>query len=381
MKKKKLVTIIGARPQIIKSAALTKCILNHYHDRIEEIIIHTGQHYDTNLSDVFFKELGIPVPKYNLEIGQKSVGKKALGQMTSGISDILSTEKPDVLVIYGDTDSTLSGALAANKLGIPIAHIEAGLRSFDKAMPEEVNRVLSDHISSYLFCPTETAVFNLAKEGIRSQESLASDLNNPAVYHCGDIMYDNSLQFSKLAEEASKVLEENNLLPHRFVLITVHRAGNTDNQNRLESIFEGLVNLAKEESEYTFLLPIHPRTKAAIEARLSSALQEDISNYLKVISPVSFLDMIRLEQNCKMVITDSGGVQKEAFFFHKKSIILREETEWVEIVDCGKAALVDIDKKMLLKKFKEFSLKDNTEFPAIFGDGKASQFICDKLLL
>lgn len=378
--KKKIVTIIGARPQIIKSAALTKCILNQYSDRIEEVVIHTGQHYDANLSDVFFEELDIPKPKYNLEIGGKSVGKNALGEMTIGISNLLSIEQPDVLIIYGDTDSTLAGALAANKLGIPIAHVEAGLRSFDKSMPEEVNRILSDHISTYLFCPTETAVANLVKEGLNKKKEIGIGLNSPAIYHCGDIMYDNSLQFSEMANSQSKILEENSLISNQFVLITVHRAGNTDDKVRLNAIFEGLVDLAKENSKYSFVLPIHPRTKAAIASQLSGEQRKNIEKYLKIIPPVSFLDMISLEKNCKMVITDSGGVQKEAFFFHKNSIILREETEWVEIVDCGKAALVNTDKELLKEKFEEFSSMVANNFPKIFGDGKAARFICEKLL-
>jgi UDP-GlcNAc3NAcA epimerase len=380
LKKKKIATIIGARPQIIKSAALTKCILSEYKDRIEEIVIHTGQHYDANLSDVFFEELEIPLPKYNLAIGGKSEGKNPLGEMTNGIRDLLIKENPDVLVIYGDTDSTLAGALAANKLGIPIAHIEAGLRSFDKGMPEEVNRILSDHISTFLFCPTATAVNNLTDEGLHFKKEKPVSTNNPAIYHCGDIMYDNSLYFSKIAETRSKVLEENNLKPQEFVLITVHRAGNTDDAERLRAIFEGLVELAEENSEYAFVLPIHPRTKAAIAAKLSDGLQQAIFSKMKVIPPVSFLDMIRLEQNCKLVITDSGGVQKEAYFFNKNAVILREETEWVEIVENGKAALVDTDKEALKDAFSQFVKLDNEDFPKLFGDGKSARFICEKLL-
>jgi UDP-GlcNAc3NAcA epimerase len=380
LKKKKLVTIIGARPQIIKSAALTKCIAHQFSDRLEEVVIHTGQHYDTGLSDVFFEELGIPLPNYNLALGGKTQGKNPLGEMTNGIRDILLNEKPDALVIYGDTDSTLAGALAANKLGIPIAHIEAGLRSFDKAMPEEVNRILSDHISSYLFCPTATAVQNLNYEGLHYREEKPVGVNNPAIYMCGDIMYDNSLYFSKMAAESSNVLDQNGLTPNEFVLVTVHRAGNTDDASRLNAIFSGLVKLAEKNEGYTFLLPIHPRTKSAIANRLPDSLQKAIYDKLKVIPPVSFLDMIRLEQECKLVITDSGGVQKEAFFFNKYCIILREETEWVEIVAEGKAALVDVDPKKLLEKFNLFAQHKQDKFPLLFGKGDAASFICNKLL-
>ncbi len=380
MKKKKLVTIIGARPQIIKSAALTKCIAHQYSDRLEEVVIHTGQHYDTGLSDVFFEELGIPLPKYNLALGGKTQGKNPLGEMTNGIRDILQNEKPDTLVIYGDTDSTLAGALAANKLGISIAHIEAGLRSFDKSMPEEVNRILSDHISSYLFCPTNTAVENLKNEGLQYRKEMPVGVNNPAIYMCGDIMYDNSLHFSQMAAETSNVLDKNGLTPNEFVLITVHRAGNTDDASRLNAIFSSLVQLAEKHTDCAFVLPIHPRTKSAIANRLSGSLQKAIYDKLKVIPPVSFLDMIRLEQECKLVITDSGGVQKEAFFFNKHSIILREETEWVEIVEEGKAALVDVDAKKLQEKYIQFTQHMPHKFPLLFGNGAAASFICNKLI-
>lgn len=382
MKRKKIVTIIGARPQIIKSAALTKCVRTTYSDKIEEVVIHTGQHYDTNLSDVFFEELGIPIPKYNLQLGGKSEGKNQLGEMTNGIRDILIDENPAILVIYGDTDSTLAGALAANKLGIPIAHIEAGLRSFDKAMPEEVNRVLSDHISHYLFCPTETAVNNLKIEGLIYKESHPVGLSNPAIYHCGDIMFDNSLYFSKIAQEKSKVLEQNKLVSDEFILMTVHRAGNTDDAEKLSAICLGLVELANENNYLKFVLPIHPRTKNAIATHLDEKIKEHFYNTanLLIIPPVSFLDMIQLEQNCRLVITDSGGVQKEAFFFNKHALILRDETEWVEIVDHKKAALVGNDQKQLKAAFQHFMEQPTSEFPKLFGEGDAAEFICGRLV-
>src|SRR4051812_3155668 len=240
----KIVTIIGARPQIIKAAALSRAIKNKFADKIQEIIIHTGQHYDNNMSQVFFDELGVPKPYFNLNIRLVSHGEQT-GAMVSGIEKVIQTEKPNCIVVYGDTNSTLSGAIAASKINIPVIHIEAGLRSFNKSMPEEVNRILCDHVSTLLFCPTKTAFDNLLKEGFKERNTSPYDINNPKVYHCGDIMYDNSIYFSEIAEKKSTILKDNELTSGEFILATIHRNNNTDDPSRLNSIFSAIKKVAE----------------------------------------------------------------------------------------------------------------------------------------
>jgi UDP-GlcNAc3NAcA epimerase len=376
----KIVTIIGARPQIIKAAALSRAIRTHFSDQINELIVHTGQHYDENMSEVFFSELGIPQPDYNLQVGSGAHGKQT-AHMIEGIEDILVKEKPEYIVLYGDTNSTLAGAVAASKIHIPIVHIEAGLRSFNKSMPEEINRILCDHCSTLLFSPTKTGYENLVREGFKPTTAAPFSSDNPAIYHCGDVMYDNSLYFSDIAADNSKVLEKNQLTPNKYILSTIHRNNNTDDPNRLGALFEALFQIVSR-SGMDLVLPLHPRTAKMLKNNLTTELYERITQtkQIKIIPPVSFLDMIRLEQQAAMIITDSGGVQKEAYFFKKPCIILRPETEWKEIVDAGAAIIADADKARIVKAWEQFTSAPPQQFPQIFGDGKASEFICGEMV-
>lgn len=375
---KKIVTIIGARPQIIKAAALSRAIKNHFQEQINELIVHTGQHYDANMSEVFFEELSIPRPDYNLNVGSGKHGEQT-AKMIQGIEEILISEKPDALVLYGDTNSTLAGAIAASKIHIPIVHIEAGLRSFNKSMPEEINRIMCDHASTLLFSPTPTGYNNLINEGFKEFEEGPFNVDRPKVYHSGDVMYDNSLHFSSLAKEKSSILVDEHLEAGSFILGTIHRDNNTDIPERLTAIFKALLEIAQENK---IILPLHPRTKKKMQEALSPDLLTQISKcqHLQMIAPVSFIDMVKLEDSSKMIITDSGGVQKESFFFKKPCLILRPETEWVEIVEAGAARICDADKDIILKSYREFIANPPQNFDGIFGDGKAAEFICGEIL-
>ncbi len=374
----KLLTIIGARPQIIKAAALNRAIQLKYSDKIKEVIVHTGQHYDENMSDVFFGEMNIPKPDYNLGVGSGSHGKQT-ARMIEGIEELLIKEKPDYIILYGDTNSTLAGAVAASKLHVPIVHIEAGLRSFNRKMPEEINRITCDHLSTLLFSPTKTGYTNLAREGFDKNAHAPFSPDNPGIFHCGDVMYDNSLFFADLAAQKSKVLEKHSIPKDNFILSTVHRDHNTDNPQRLNAIFEAFLTIADETA---VVLPLHPRTRKMLKQDEHKTLYQRIENHkgIYLIPPVSFFDVIQLEQNAKMIITDSGGVQKEAYFFQKPCIILRPQTEWVEILETGLAVLADADKSRILEAYEKFKSIKVDAFPPIFGDGHAAEFICSKLV-
>lgn len=377
----KIVTLIGARPQIIKAAALSRAIKNSFSESIEEIIVHTGQHYDQNMSQVFIDELGIPEPKFNLNIGSASHGIQT-ARMIEGVENILLEEKPDYLVLYGDTNSTLAGAIAASKIHIPIVHIEAGLRSFNKSMPEEINRIMCDHASTLLFTPTQTGYRNLINEGFEIDNKSPFTIDNPGIFHCGDVMYDNSLYFKSIADKKATVLKDNNLEGKEFILATIHRDSNTDVPARLSSIFEALLDIAEKE-RIEIVLPLHPRTAKLLKTNLIENLATAVksSKWLKLIPPVSFLDMIVFESNCTLVMTDSGGVQKEAYFFNKPAIILRSETEWKEIVDEGCGIIANADRNKIVEAYELFKERENNLlFPDIFGDGKAADFICRTML-
>ncbi len=372
----KIITIIGARPQIIKAAALSRAINNLYKNEIQEIIIHTGQHYDTTMSDIFFSELQIPQPSYNLNIGSASHGVQT-AHIIEKIEEVLLIEKPSAIVIYGDTNSTLASAIAASKIQIPIVHIEAGLRSFDKTMPEEINRIVADHVSTLLFCPTITGYNNLLKEGFSAKISSHPDFNHPNIYHCGDIMLDNSLYFRSIVSQKK---EYKQLFGKDFVLCTIHRNTNTDNKEKLSNIFTALLEIAKKQR---IILPLHPRTKKMIPQMLNSKLQQELidNKNIQIIDPVGYLEMIYLESECSLVITDSGGVQKEAYFFEKPCIILRPQTEWVEIVNLGVATLTDTNINRILDAYNNYCLHANYQLDTtLFGDGKASEFICKTML-
>lgn len=376
----KIVTIIGARPQIIKAAALSRAIKTKFQDRISEIIVHTGQHYDANMSQVFFDELGIPAAHYNLNVGSASHGKQT-ALMITGIEEVLLNGKPHAIVLYGDTNSTLAGAIAASKIHIPIVHIEAGLRSFNKAMPEEINRIMCDHASTLLFSPTKTGFENLIKEGFQKNPSKPYSANNPKVYHCGDVMYDNSLFFSNIAEQTTSILTKLNLKQNGFVLATIHRNNNTDEPERLNALFSALYDIS-EKNKLDVVLPLHPRTAKLLDFNLDQELHQKIkaSSHFKITEPVSFLEMIALEKNCKLVMTDSGGVQKEAFYFEKPCVILRPETEWIELVECGTAIIADANKSKIVSAFEELLSKQDLKFPKLYGNGKAAEFICEEMI-
>jgi len=376
----KIVTIIGARPQIIKAAALSRAIKTHFAGKITEIIVHTGQHYDENMSQVFFDELGIPAPNYNLNVGSGSHGKQTAAMIT-GIEEILVTEKPNAIVLYGDTNSTLAGAIAASKIHVPVVHIEAGLRSHNKAMPEEVNRIMCDHVSTLLFSPTITGYENLIKEGFKKDNASPYSANNPKIYHSGDVMYDNSMFFSKVAEQKTTVLAANQLKAGEFILATIHRNNNTDEPERLNALFKSLNDIS-QVNNLDIVLPLHPRTAKLLETNLESDLLTKIraNSKFKIIAPASFLEMIALEKNCKLVMTDSGGVQKEAFYFEKPCIILRPETEWIELVECGAALVTDADEMRIKKAFEQLTTNTTQVYPKFYGDGKASEFICGQML-
>ncbi len=346
---KKIITVVGARPQFVKAATLSR---EFQKVGVEERIIHTGQHFDANMSDVFFTEMDIPKPAYQLDINGLTHGAMT-GRMLEGIEEILLKEKPDGLMVYGDTNSTLAGALAASKLHIPVIHVEAGLRSFNMAMPEEINRILTDRISNYLFCPTDTAVKNLHAEGYASMPI--------RIIKNGDVMQDAALYYAAKASQVSDVLTKHQL--SSFVLATIHRQENTDNPDYLRSIISGLNSI---HAITPVVVPIHPRTRGILA-------KMDITPKFNMIDPVGYFDMIMLLQNCDIVITDSGGVQKEAFFFGKHCITLREQTEWVELVENGFNTLVGSDSQQLLTAFDFLSSKASDFSIDLYGNGKAAE--------
>lgn len=382
MRQIKVINLVGARPQIIKASAISRAIKTHFPDRINEIIVHTGQHYDREMSQVFFEELEIQKPHYNLGVGSARHGKQT-GLMITGIEDILLTEKPECLILYGDTNSTLAGALAASKQHFPVVHIEAGLRSFNKSMPEELNRIVSDHASTLLFAPTNAALKNLMAEGFRPDNSPPYSIDNPKIYLTGDIMYDNNLFFSSLAEKKKiRMLDKLRVEKERYVLVTIHRDTNTDDIIRLNAILTTLFSLAKEHN-LTFVMPFHPRTAISLRNNLGELYKElSNSDFIRIIPPVSYLEMTLLEKSALMIITDSGGVQKESHFCRKPCIVLRKESEWVELVKNGTARLVDADPERIKKEFLSFmDLYQGLEYPGFYGDGKAAEYILKEILL
>lgn len=343
----KIVTVLGARPQFVKAAVLSR-IIDKYAE-IEEVIVHTGQHFDANMSQVFFDEMEIPAPKYNLNIHGLQHGAMT-AQMLEKIEPILLDEKPDTVVVYGDTNSTLAGALAASKLHIKVVHIEAGLRSFNRKMPEETNRIITDRLSDLLLCPTETAMVNLRAEGYENFHT--------KVVKTGDIMKDAVSYYSEKSTQKSTILNDLGLIADQFVLATIHRQENTDNLENLNDIFKGLEAISKE---MMVVLPIHPRTRQILE--------QNQTNYkVKLIDPVGYFDMLSLLKHCKLVVTDSGGLQKEAYFNQKFCIIAREETEWVELVENGFASIVGSDKNKISNAFQYFKNREFGNSTELYGN-------------
>jgi UDP-GlcNAc3NAcA epimerase len=332
------------------------------------------------MSGQFFEEMGIDEPTYNLHVGSGSHAKQTAAMLT-GIEEVITRENPDALLVYGDTNSTLAGALVAAKMHVPVVHVESGLRSFNKAMPEEINRITCDHLSTLLFTPTLAGLENLKREGFKLHNEHRPSATHPRVYHCGDVMYDNSLYFSEVAAQGSDALRRLGLKPNAYVLCTIHRAENTDYPEHLKGIFEALLVIA-DEKKLRIVLPLHPRTRNVLVDAIGEELYAKVANVsnLQMIDPVGFIDMIALENNASMVITDSGGVQKEAYFFEKPCIILRDQTEWVELVENGNALLAGHQSERILACFDRMSATSTHSFPKLFGDGKAAHFICETIL-
>lgn len=359
---KKIVTIVGARPQFIKANMLSR-VFKAAPD-VEECLVHTGQHYDDNMSEVFFTELGIPTPAYNLGIGGGTLGQMT-GRQLEKIEDVLLKERPDLVLVYGDTNSTLAGAISAAQLRLPLVHVEAGLRSYNRNLPEEINRVLTDQLSNLLLCPTEDAIHNLAKEGIQGDH----------VINAGDVMFDAAKYYAGISRTQSKICEEYRLKDNNFKLATVHRPDNTTNDiSNLEAIFKALRILAEDEP---LIIPLHPRTRKALE---NTNKFGQLTQGLTLLPPVGFLDMVRLTQGCNMVITDSGGLQKEAYFHHKPVIILRHETEWKELLGTGWAKLVpQMTTETILSLVKSMGHAEiNDEFQP-YGQGHAAELMYSKI--
>ncbi|TFY99684.1 non-hydrolyzing UDP-N-acetylglucosamine 2-epimerase [Ramlibacter rhizophilus] len=359
----KVLTVVGARPQFVKAATVSRAFAERG-PQVNEIIVHTGQHFDANMSEVFFTEMQIPRPQYQLELGGLGHGAMT-GRMMESIETILRDEKPDWVLVYGDTNSTMAGALAAVKLHVPVAHVEAGLRSFNRAMPEEINRVVADHVSTLLLSPTDVAVQNLAREGITGSK----------VVRCGDVMYDAALHYSQRA--GGDVVGKLGLQAKGFILATLHRAENVDVPERLETAFRALVECS--EQLMPVVLPIHPRTRKALRER--GLLDAATVARLKLIEPVGYLDMVQLERDARLVLTDSGGVQKEAYFFGVPCVTLREETEWVELVECGANRLAAPRSVQAVVDAARAALDSQAAFgQGLYGDGRSAQAIVDALL-
>jgi len=400
----KIITIIGARPQFIKAATVSRAISQHNNStnsskQITEILVHTGQHYDDNMSRIFFDELDIPKPHYNLGIGSGPHGKQT-GAMLSAIEEVLIREKPDLVLTYGDTNSTLAGALAATKLHIASAHVEAGLRSYNRKMPEEINRIVTDELSNFLFCPSETAVSNLTKEGLTNivndgtlvDKSLFNDMLSalsfelsPLVVNVGDVMYDSVLFNKKLAQQKSNILQELGIERNNYLLATLHRAENTDDPTRLRNILKAFNAIAGNETR--IILPLHPRTQKCIERLTDSEEGLEVDPNVTIIKPVGYLDMLRLEESARMILTDSGGVQKEAFFLKVPCITLRDETEWVETVRAGWNIITGASTERIKeagsvlsgwnREVPPFGFEEAARQAFPYGDGKAAEKIVD----
>ncbi|MEA4825877.1 MAG: UDP-N-acetylglucosamine 2-epimerase (non-hydrolyzing) [Clostridium sp.] len=345
----KIVTIIGARPQFIKASLVSKKLIESH----KEIIVHTGQHYDKNMSDIFFEELNLPQPNYNLKIGSASHGKQ-IGEMLIKVEDVLIKEKPDYVIVYGDTNSTLAGALASSKLNIPLIHIESGLRSFNKTMPEEQNRIITDHISTYLFCPTETSVRNLYNENIKKN-----------VHNTGDVMYDSTVFFSRISEKKFKkgfFINGEKIKGKNYYLCTLHRAENTDKIEKIEKVLNTLDKL-----DAKVIIPVHPRIKDIVKEIIKFS---DLKNII-LTEPVGYLEMLYLIKNAKKILTDSGGVQKEAYFLRTPCITLRNETEWLETLNGNLNVLCKIDSEDMINKIFKTEINYNIIDKNYFGNGNA----------
>ena len=359
----KILTIVGARPQFVKASAISRAIRENYSKKINEVIVHTGQHYDDNMSTLFFNDLDIPIPKYNLGISGGNHGFMT-GNMIIEIEKVLLSEKPNLVLLYGDTNSTLAGAISASKLNIKIAHVEAGLRSFNMEMPEELNRILTDRVSSFLFCPTKSSVLNLKNEGIEK-----------GVFNVGDVMLDVATHVKNLSRNQSNFKNNIGLLNSNYILVTCHRAENTNNTEKLIQILKSLDQLSKD---FKIVFPIHPRTSKIIDNKNLNHLLKN----LIIIEPLSYTEMIDFLSNAILIITDSGGLQKEAFFCETPCLTIREETEWTETVEIGANVLVKAESKHILNGVnKVLKTKNNIVFKHNpYGDGSSASLILEKIL-
>ena len=376
--KLKIATVVGARPQFIKAGVVNRIIRDHFSSQIEEEIIHTGQHYDHGMSDLFFEQLDIPKPAAHLGIGSSSHGSQT-GEMLIKLEQEFQSRKPDAIMVYGDTNSTLAGALAAVKIHIPIIHVESGLRSYLTAMPEEVNRVCTDHVSSLMSCPNQTAITNLKKEGITDQIGACS-ADNPWVRFHGDVMYDNILFLRDKFGNHCALMDQFGMEENGFLLATIHRPSNTDSRETLQKLFSGLQDLASQNNLKVFL-PLHPRTLKLAESNLDTTFWNSFKSDKNIIihDPIGIIEIGQLVGQSKMVITDSGGLQKEAVFLDKPCIILRDRTEWVELLDCGWGKTVGSDPEKLTSAFNELSQLTGSA-PPLYGDGDAAQKLCADIL-
>ena len=356
-----ILTVVGARPQFVKAALVSRALAAQ--PGVREVLVHTGQHYDENMSEVFFQELGLPAPNYNLEIGSGGHGEQT-GRMLEALEARMLETQPDWVLVYGDTNSTLAGALAAAKLQIPVAHVEAGLRSFDRHMPEEINRVVTDHVAELLFAPTATAVDNLGREGIAGER----------VRQVGDVMYDAALYYAERAEARNGLLTRWGLSDRGYVLATVHRAANTDDESRLQAIFRGLQETART---IPVVVPLHPRTRACLTRRGDL---EELTGGLMVVEPGGYLDMIMLEKHALVIATDSGGVQKEAYFFQVPCVTMREGTEWVELIESGWNRLAPPDSAERIRESIASARGTRGAAGELYGDGQASRKIAEEMV-
>lgn len=381
----KIVTVIGARPQFVKAATVSRAIAEHNttvndeRSKVTEVIIHTGQHFDANMSDVFFDEMHIPKPDYFLDINSMSHGAMT-GRMLEKIEEVLLKEKPDYVLVYGDTNSTLAGALAAKKLHIKVVHVEAGLRSFNMRMPEEINRILTDRISDILCCPTETAVKNLQNEGfVVTSDQKPATKDQPLVVNIGDVMLDAAMYYSNFSSGKSTIIKDQKLAGKNFALCTIHRAENTDNPERLNSIFEALTEISEE---MPVVLPLHPRTRKILESRSTTDYPSSATNNQRLIAidPIGYFDMLELLKATSIVLTDSGGLQKEAYFFGKPCVTLRDETEWVELVDNNYNQLAGTNARKIIQSIKKMQACTIDSRMNLYGNGTASNLILDVIL-
>lgn len=371
---KKIITVVGARPQIIKAAAFSRAVKNLGEGKLQEVLVHSGQHYDEGMSQVFFDEMGIPAPAHNLAVGSGTHAVQT-ARIMEGLERVFLEEKPHAVLVYGDTNTTLAAALVASKMFIPVVHVEAGLRSFNKRMPEEINRIATDHVSTLLFAPTQTAIANLQREGFSSEVSDSPTIDKPLVLRSGDVMYDNALHFSN-RPEGDAYLKGLGLEKAGFAVATIHRDNNTDFPERLHGILDALKQWSAVHA-MPVLLPTHPRLLKFLSEQQQSELK---AAGLRLVPPASYVQMIALLGASRIVFTDSGGLQKEAYFVQRPCVILRPETEWVELTTGGHAIVADADTQRILTAAHELMNRTFSEWPQLYGDGRAAEQICQSIL-